>query len=603
MPTKTPNIKLNVPDFDQVPWDVDVDQNWTILDATVGQFFGVNNFVGVWTNSTLYIAGQTAVDPDGSMWMATTTHTSAASPSTFAQDRTARPGLWTQTQGTAASSAKIASDAAASALSYSNGATLQAQNAANSAQQAADSAAAAAGQANTSLPLAGGVMTGPITLAADPAAVMQPATKQYVDARVGGTGFLPTTGGTLTGPLLLSGDPTTALGAVTKQYSDAHMASVVAGYLPLSGGTVTGALTVNGQLNTTTGLHLTSSGAYFATSTAVTQIVFDSGLWRFEYTRSSGAIRYLRGYDNVANWTLDPGGNMTVPGQVYAGGPVVAVGALFARGGTIYLGTADKAYFQSDNATYTNWAFINTGWRLQWNWGDATLRYYNDVSAELWHVDGGGNGVYTGNLTSHGSLQIDGNANITNTLTANYVTATQTVNCFELVCNDTVNAANAVFAANGTMQMNPNAGSGRILQIAGSWYWDWHGSGGQLDWTTPSGAFLTMNPGNWLINNEIGPMGGHGAYQNTSDERVKTNITPTTYGLPEILQINPIRFNRLRTEREEVGFSAQQLQPILPHAVRDDLGDMMTVNDTTIVAALVNAVKELEARLATVEAR
>jgi hypothetical protein len=39
---------------------------------------------------------------------------------------------------------------------------------------------------DTKLPLAGGVMTGAITLAADPTAPLQPATKQYVDAAISG---------------------------------------------------------------------------------------------------------------------------------------------------------------------------------------------------------------------------------------------------------------------------------------------------------------------------------------------------------------------------------------------------------------------------------
>lgn len=43
-------------------------------------------------------------------------------------------------------------------------------------------AAAAATTANAALPKAGGTMTGPIVLSADPAAALQPATKQYVDA-------------------------------------------------------------------------------------------------------------------------------------------------------------------------------------------------------------------------------------------------------------------------------------------------------------------------------------------------------------------------------------------------------------------------------------
>ena len=45
------------------------------------------------------------------------------------------------------------------------------------------------------LPLAGGTLTGPLVLDADPAAPLEAATMQYVD------GHLPLTGGTMTGPL------------------------------------------------------------------------------------------------------------------------------------------------------------------------------------------------------------------------------------------------------------------------------------------------------------------------------------------------------------------------------------------------------------------
>ena len=56
------------------------------------------------------------------------------------------------------------------------------------------------------LPLIGGTMTGPIVLAADPAAPLHPATKQYADA------MLPLKGGALTGPL--TGTAMTMTGAV-----------------------------------------------------------------------------------------------------------------------------------------------------------------------------------------------------------------------------------------------------------------------------------------------------------------------------------------------------------------------------------------------------
>lgn len=79
---------------------------------------------------------------------------------------------------------------------------------------------------------AGGIMTGPVVLSADPTVPLHAATKQYVDLH------LPLTGGTLSGALVLAGPPTVALHAATKAYVDLH--------LPKTGGILTGALTLAG---------------------------------------------------------------------------------------------------------------------------------------------------------------------------------------------------------------------------------------------------------------------------------------------------------------------------------------------------------------------
>lgn len=81
-----------------------------------------------------------------------------------------------------------------------------------------------AGQVTASLgaylPLAGGTLTGPLTLPADPTTALQAATKQYADK------MLPLAGGTLTGDLTLAADPVNALDAATKQYVDTPVSSL-----------------------------------------------------------------------------------------------------------------------------------------------------------------------------------------------------------------------------------------------------------------------------------------------------------------------------------------------------------------------------------------
>lgn len=87
------------------------------------------------------------------------------------------------------------------------------------------------------LNLSGGAMTGVLTLAADPVAPFQAATKNYVDNNflTINAQVVEIAGSTMTGPLILSGNPTVPLQAATKQYVDniaegiTFQASVVAG--------------------------------------------------------------------------------------------------------------------------------------------------------------------------------------------------------------------------------------------------------------------------------------------------------------------------------------------------------------------------------------
>jgi hypothetical protein len=126
------------------------------------------------------------------------------------------------------------------------------------------------------LPLAGGTMTGPLTLAADPTSSLQAATKNYVDLHSGGiidapsddksygrlnaawSQVLPIAGGTLTGLLTLSGPPTASLHAATKAYADTKLSDApLDGFdygrangawdkvVPLAGGTMTGLLVLS----------------------------------------------------------------------------------------------------------------------------------------------------------------------------------------------------------------------------------------------------------------------------------------------------------------------------------------------------------------------
>ena len=121
MATFTNFLKLYKPVTNEVGWDDNMNTNLDTLDGFVNQFMNIPGFVGAWVNATAYAVGNVTVDAvTGVFYRCNVANTSAAT-GTFAQDRTARPTLWTQTttpsQDSAAAAAASATAAANSAAS------------------------------------------------------------------------------------------------------------------------------------------------------------------------------------------------------------------------------------------------------------------------------------------------------------------------------------------------------------------------------------------------------------------------------------------------------------------------------------------------------
>jgi hypothetical protein len=570
----TPNLRLNVPDFDQVPWDADVNSNWHVLDATVGMFTAIPDLVGVWKNSTAYVYGQSVIDSvDSSIWTCVQSHTSSATPAIFSVERTQYPARWTQT---AAGAQFYATQAASSASSASASAT------------AAQNAAASVG---LMLPLAGGTMTGALILRGDPVNMLEPATRQYVDARVGGTGYLPIGGGTLTGPLTVGGSGVTyaAAGANAHAFafgwtgsgayftvdgtyigSLATQSFLASNYLPISGGTVTGTLVVNGEVQVNAVLRLTSSGAYFYSSASETIINWDSGNWTLRYNRSNGTLTYRRS-DGLNLLTIDGGGTVSAAANVNVGSALVTAGNSYTRGGTIYWGAGDRSRLMSDNSSYTNIYFLDN-YCFNLNWSTGGLAWFRYDNTPLFTIS------VAGHIWAAGNAAFGGN-----------------------VSGGDIHASGTLYAVNDHMVIG-NGAAGRILQMEPNWYWSWNSTNGDMNWVTPSGAFFEIRNHDGLCGNDLGAMYGNGAYIIYSDERTKVNIQPSSYGLAEIAQLEPIKFSRQSSpDRVEHGFSAQQVQRIMPHAVAvvgtQEEEPTLGITLDPIVAGLVNAVKTIIERL------
>jgi hypothetical protein len=93
--TKTPNINLNLPNFNVSPWHDLVSDNFRAIDATINSLFGLTNLLGAYQNSTAVTIGQRYFDTaTGFYYEALSAFTTMATPSTFADERTTYPLRW-----------------------------------------------------------------------------------------------------------------------------------------------------------------------------------------------------------------------------------------------------------------------------------------------------------------------------------------------------------------------------------------------------------------------------------------------------------------------------------------------------------------------------
>ncbi|MCC7469833.1 MAG: tail fiber domain-containing protein [Bacteroidetes bacterium] len=92
-----------------------------------------------------------------------------------------------------------------------------------------------------------------------------------------------------------------------------------------------------------------------------------------------------------------------------------------------------------------------------------------------------------------------------------------------------------------------------------------------------------------------------GVWSDASDRSLKDNIEDLDYGLDEILEIEPKSFNyKLTPDKRSIGFVAQDVKEIIPEIVTGNEGSM-GISYGHLVAVLVNAVKELDARVRELE--
>ena len=132
-----------------------------------------------------------------------------------------------------------------------------------------------------------------------------------------------------------------------------------------------------------------------------------------------------------------------------------------------------------------------------------------------------------------------------------------------------------------------------------------------INTTTDAGYKLNVNGNASFGSVYVGSLGTGTVYSssgtltntNPSDKRLKDNITPITYGLNEVLQLNPVSFDwkNDNNKNKQFGFIAQEVQEVMPEAVIE--GEYLGLEKDAIYTALVNAIKEQQKQIDELKAK
>ena len=189
-----------------------------------------------------------------------------------------------------------------------------------------------------------------------------------------------------------------------------------------------------------------------------------------------------------------------------------------------------------------------TQWDTAYGWGDHSIVGYH-LTSEF-----NARNINTGNgLTGGGNLSADRTIQMTGSYTGN-------------------------FSATGSLSGASVAATGAVTGAS----------------MTATGA---ISGGSVTSNGAINAAGDITAFYNSSDERLKENITIIDNALDKVSTLKGVNFNYIASGIQSTGLIAQDVERVLPEAVFEDDDGHKGIRYQITVGLLVEAIKELKAEI------
>lgn len=390
------------------------------------------------------------------------------------------------------------------------------------------------------------------------------------------------------------------------------------GMLPLTGGTITGNLTVNGTTNVATlnsaghgvtGALNVSGGANFGSAVTAGgnfNVSVASGQNALYFSTVAGVRQWYSGCISTGVYfindqtaganrlTIDTAGLVTIAQGLTVNGNLSAQGSRFDVGGSTFLTTVctltapagQQAYYHSVVAGARDWIFGTQS--------DGTFLVY-DASAGAPRLTISNAGLVNINQ----SATVGGNFGVGGGITAGTnVTAPGFVQGATLLCDAGVVSRSLSYRTNGSIRWSwqcdataeTGGGAGSNFGVN-----SWGDAGQNL------GSCFSIVRSTRVVTFAV-------AIVNPSDRRLKSDVEPVGNALDLVEALEGVYYRKIADpERRQVGLIAQDVRAIFPEVVfetaetSDDGDAILGIEYGKLVPLLVNAVKELNARIATLE--
>jgi hypothetical protein len=200
---------------------------------------------------------------------------------------------------------------------------------------------------------------------------------------------------------------------------------------------------------------------------------------------------------------------------------------------------------------------------------DAATLYFQTSNTTRMYIEA------TGSTVMNGSLLVGRNT------TGSNVNTNNDTGSFS-VRGDGSNAASISFHRTGAFAMNMGLGTDAIFRMGG--------------WSMSSNCFQMDGSGNLTM------LGNVTAY---SDARIKKDVETIGSALDLVSKMRGVRYTRIDSGKRGVGVIAQEMLEVLPEVVQQGVGDddTLSVAYGNLVGVLIEAVKELTARVAELEGK